>query len=198
MSENKGVLTFESRDRIQFIDFQNKTLLNYVSVNGRQLGGVAASNEYVFIGKKGGIEVLDIQGKVIRSVKTISSSVKPKYIALDRTGHIYYSDNEAVCCMRNDGEYHFIYKPPENNILHGIAIDSYGYVYIIVDSQYVWRIGPDGKYVDIVVNGEGWETLKFICFNKNCTQLYISCGNRVLVYYQKYMSQQKKRRTSLN
>ncbi|CAG2253948.1 unnamed protein product [Mytilus edulis] len=63
MSENKGVLTFESRDRIQFIDFQNKTLLNYVSVSGRQLGGVAASNEYVFVGKKGSIDVLDLQGK---------------------------------------------------------------------------------------------------------------------------------------
>ncbi|XP_071142094.1 uncharacterized protein [Mytilus edulis] len=165
MSENKGVLTFESSDSIQFVDFQNKTLLNYVSVNGRQLGGFAASNEYVFIGKSGSIDVLDLQGKVIRSGKTISSSVKPKYIALDRTGHIYYSDNEAVYCMRKDGEYRFIYKPPENNILHGIAIDSYSYVYIIVDSQYVWRIGPDGKFVDIVVNGEGWETLKFICFN---------------------------------
>ncbi|VDI20347.1 Hypothetical predicted protein [Mytilus galloprovincialis] len=139
MSENKGVLTFESRDGIQLIDFQNKTLLNYVSVNG----------------------------KVIRSVKTISSSVKPKYIALDTTGHIYYSDNEAVYCMRKDGEYRFIYQPPENNILHGIAIDSYGYVYIIVDSQYVWRLGPDGKFVDIEVNDEGWETLKFICFNKD-------------------------------
>ncbi|VDI20344.1 Hypothetical predicted protein [Mytilus galloprovincialis] len=169
---------------IQFVDFTNRELMNKVSINGCQGGGVAASNKNIFVGTKGNISVLDLKGRFIRSIKMNNDKITPRYITLDKIGNIYHSDSEVVYCTRIDGENIFTFKPPDNKSPNGIAIDSQGYVYVVVQNQGVCRLRPDGTFNDLVatVKEDMNRPLFDICFNKDCTQLYISYERGVSVY----------------
>ncbi|XP_071142093.1 uncharacterized protein [Mytilus edulis] len=181
--KNIGIMT-GSLGFIQFVDFTNRELMNKVSINGCKGGGVAASNKNIFVGTKGNISVLDLKGRFIRSIKMNNDKITPRYITLDKIGNIYHSDSEVVYCTRIDGENIFTFKPPDNKSPNGIAIDSQGYVYVVVQNQGVCRLRPDGTFNDLVatVKEDMNETLFDICFNKDCTKLYISYERGVSVY----------------
>ncbi|VDI15915.1 Hypothetical predicted protein [Mytilus galloprovincialis] len=174
------VVTY-SQGGIQFVHLNNRKLMNEVLIKEYKGGGVAASNENIFVGTEGNISVLDLNGRFIRSIKMNNDKLTPLYIVLDKRGNIYHSDSEVVCCTRIDGKNLFTYKPPKNNRLHGVTIDNQGYVYVVVQNQGVYRLRPDGTFSDFVVDGDWHHSSRDICFNKDCTKLYITNENRVLV-----------------
>ncbi|XP_076099792.1 uncharacterized protein LOC143069175 [Mytilus galloprovincialis] len=183
--QNKGIITTSTIDLniFQFVDFQTYKVLNEISIEGCQGGGIAASHENICIGTKGAIKVLDHNGRYIRSIKMNNDKLTPRYIVLDKSGNIYHSDSEVVCYTRIDGENLFTYKPQDNKRLNGVAIDNQGYVYVVVRNQSVCRLNPDGTFSDlVVVNEDSKRPFKDICFNKDCTKLYLSYEEGVLVY----------------
>ncbi|XP_076082384.1 uncharacterized protein LOC143053473 [Mytilus galloprovincialis] len=177
--KNMGVVTSYLQDFIQFIDFDQKKLLNKVYLKTSGLGGIAASKLNVFVGTKGNISLLDHKGSYIRSIEISNEELTPWYIVFDR--NIYYSDNEIVCCLTVDGESLFTYEPQDNKRLHGVAIDTEGFVYVFAHNKGVCRLRPDGTYTDIVVDKQITRT-QDIGFNKDCTKLFIACGKSILVY----------------
>ncbi|XP_071142283.1 uncharacterized protein [Mytilus edulis] len=179
--EYKGVVTFYSEDIAQFVDFNNRKLLNTISVKDSQQGGVAVSNENIFIGSKGNISVLDLTGSFVRIIKLDNANLIPWCISLDRYGNICYTDSEAVCCITIDGENRFTYKPPNKNRPYEIVLDNQGYVYVVVENIGVCRLRPDGTFADTVVT-KRWPSLDSICFNKDCTKFYTGCGKSIWVY----------------
>ncbi|XP_071138812.1 uncharacterized protein [Mytilus edulis] len=180
--KNTGIIMKFLGACMQFIDFQTKELMNEVSLKECEGEGVAASNENIFIGTKGNIIVLDSKGRFIRSIKMKNDKLTPMYIVLDKSGNIYHSDSEVVYCTRIDGKNMFTYKPSKNKSPNGIAIDNQGYVYVVVQNQGVCRLRPDGTFSDLVVEDCLHGTLSDICFNKDCTKLYVSHKLGVLVY----------------
>ncbi|XP_063406263.1 uncharacterized protein LOC134690217 [Mytilus trossulus] len=180
--QNRGIITLSKTNIIQFVDLNTCKVLNEISIEGCKEGGVAASNENIFVGTKGNIKVLNHNGRHIRSIKMNNNKLTPRYIALDKSGNIYHSDSEVICCTTIDGKHLFTYKPSENHILHGVAIDCQGYVYVVVQTQGVYRLRSDGTFSDLVVNEDGNGPFFDICFDKDCTKLYISKEHGVLEY----------------
>lgn len=133
----------------------------------------------MFIGTKGKLSLLDLDGSYIRSIAIYNKELTPWYIVFDR--NIYYTDNEVVCCLTVDGETLFTYTSQDNKRLHGVAIDTEGFVYVFARNKGVCRPRPNGTFNDIVVDKPITRT-QDIGFNKDCTKLYIACGKSILVY----------------
>ncbi|XP_071124065.1 uncharacterized protein [Mytilus edulis] len=185
--KNFGVLTSKQEEVLQFVDFDRKKISETVSVKESQKGGVAASNENIYVGCKGNINVLDLRGRFIRSIKTKNEKVTPWFMTLDKSENIYYTDRQILSCIRSDGTEVYTYSAPrlDNTILWKLAVDNNGYVYVAVHMKGVYRMKPDGTFMDIIIKDETYFPCVGICFNIQFTKMILSRGNTISVFNQK-------------
>ncbi|XP_052063979.1 uncharacterized protein LOC127704119 [Mytilus californianus] len=181
---NEGVVTSHLDDFLQFVDFNEKNISRTVSVDGVHQGGVAVSNEKIFVGTRGNINILDLQGKFIRSVEAHYRKLT-WFITLDKIGNIYYTDREVLSCIRSDGTEVYTYSTPDNDTLWNLAVDNHGYIYVGVDTKGIYRLKPDGTFMDVVVKYENTLSYTGICFNSACTKMFLCRGGSVSVFNQK-------------
>ncbi|CAC5365241.1 unnamed protein product [Mytilus coruscus] len=180
-----GVLTSYQEEVLQFVDFDKKNISRTVSVKESNQGGVATSNKHIYVGTKGNINILDLEGRLIRSVNTKYEKMEPWFISLDKTGNIYYSTPKLLGCIRSDGKEVYTYSTPDNDNLWKLAVDNHGYVYVVVFEKGIYRLKPDGTFMDIVIKNEQSRSYVGICFNIQCTKIILSRGTMVSVFNQK-------------
>lgn len=180
-----GVLTSFQEEVLQFVDFDKKYISRTVPVKDSYQGGVAASYKSIYVGTKGNINILDLEGRYIRSIKTKNEKVAPWFMTLDESGNIYYTDRKVMGCIRSDGTDVYTYSTPDNDIMLKLAVDNHGYVYVVVFGKDVYRLKPDGTFMDIVVKNEQYSSFAGICFNNKFTKMVLSQGNAVYVFNQK-------------
>ncbi|CAC5415296.1 unnamed protein product [Mytilus coruscus] len=183
--KNLGVLTSEQEEVLQFVDFDKKKIFRIVSVKESNQGGVAATNKNIYVGTKGNITILDLEGRFIRSMKFQNEKVAPWFISLDKTGNIFYTTTKLLGCIRSDGAEVYTYSTPDNDNLWKLAVDNHGYVYVAVNKKGIYRLKPDGTFMDIVVNDERISFVLGICFNNKFTKMVLSQGHMVSVFNQK-------------
>ncbi|CAG2207559.1 unnamed protein product [Mytilus edulis] len=175
--KNLGVLTSLQEEVLQFVDFDQKKISRTVSVKESNRGGVAATNKNIFAGTKGNINILDLEGRFIRSIKTKNKNETPWYISLDKSGNIYYTERKVMGCIRNDGTFVYTYSTPNKDTMWKIAVDNNGYVYIVVFQKGICRLKPDGTFMDIVIKDEQCFQYVGICFTSNFSKMILSQGN---------------------
>ncbi|CAG2186720.1 unnamed protein product [Mytilus edulis] len=183
--KNSGVMTSYFQDVLEFVDFDKKNISRTVLIRESGQGGVAASNKNIYVGTKGNINILDLEGRFIRSIKTKNEKVKPWFMTLDKSENIYYTGYKILCCIRSDGTEVYTYSTPDNDNLWNLAVDNHGYVYVAVQESGVYRIKPDGKLMDIVIKNENHLESVGICFNIQFTKMILSRGDTISVFNQK-------------
>ncbi|VDI53459.1 Hypothetical predicted protein [Mytilus galloprovincialis] len=183
-SINEAVVTSHHDDFLQFVDFKEKSISRTVTVEGIHQGGVAVSNENIFVGTRGNIKILDLQGKFIRLIEAHHRKLT-WFITLDKTGNIYYTDREVLSCIRSDGTEVYTYSAPDDDTLWQLAVDNNGYVYVCVDSKGIYRLKPDGTFLDVVESYEESLSYTAICFNNACTKMVLYRCSSFSVFEQK-------------
>ncbi|XP_071124361.1 uncharacterized protein [Mytilus edulis] len=178
--KNLGVLTSDQEEVLQFVDFDQKKISRTMSVKESNQGGVAATHKNIFAGTKGNINILDLEGRFIRSVKTKNKKESPWFISLDKSGNIYYTARKVMGCIRNDGTFVYTYSTPNTDNMWKIAVDNNGYVYIVVFEKGICRLKPDGTFMDIVIKDEQCFQYVGICFTSNFSKMILSQGNRTV------------------
>ncbi|XP_063437887.1 uncharacterized protein LOC134718945 [Mytilus trossulus] len=181
---NEAVVTSHHDDFLQFVDFNEKSISRTVTVEGIHQGGVAVLKENIFVGTRGNIKILDLQGKFIRLIEAHHRKLT-WFITLDTNENIYYTDREVLSCIRSDGTEIYTYSAPDDDTLWQLAVDNNGYVYVCVESKGIYRLKPDGTFLDVVESYEDTLSYTAICFNNACTKMVLNRRSNFSVFEQK-------------
>jgi DNA-binding beta-propeller fold protein YncE len=172
---------------IQFIDIENKTQLQVVSVCENRSGGLGATTDFILIGGEGKIYFLNLHGQFVKSVDV---EVKSAIWYLAPFG------NDIICCSSSiDADVHVINMQNGDNKFYGsknlktpmkMAPDDTGNIYVVGhSSDNILRLSPnDGTFSVVLTANDGIKHPCALCFNKDFTKLYVSSkmGKEVTVF----------------
>ena len=172
---------------IQFIDIENKTQLQVVSVCENRSGGLGATTDFILIGGEGKIHFLNLHGQFVKSVDV---EVKSAIWYLAPFG------NDIICCSSSiDADVHVINMQNGDNKFYGsknlktpmkMAPDDTGNIYVVGhSSDNILRLSPnDGTFSVVLTANDGIKHPCALCFNKDFTKLYVSSkmGKEVTVF----------------
>jgi hypothetical protein len=143
---------------------------------------------------KGRINILDLNGKHISSISSVSGigsiSTNIIWYIHHRDNNIYYTDYNNVYCIKKDGSSVFTFSSPDLKGVYGIDADRQGNVYVVGWlSNTIVRLSPDGQNSDIIMKKEdGISEPRTLCFSRDFKRLFVSIerGERVVVYNCEY------------
>jgi hypothetical protein len=177
---DKAVVTLPEEDSIQFINTTNNTKDNKINI-GELCEGVTAVKDKIYIGGRGKVIILNIDGSLVRKIAT--DRYNNNLLYNERNDQLLLRQNDRLCCINLDG--HVIYTYHISGLL-GLAVDQQGHVYTSGrDSHDIHRLSPDGTFRDIVFSKhDGVDRPRSITFNNDFTKLFIinNEGKTVLVY----------------
>jgi hypothetical protein len=177
---DKAVVTLPEEDSIQFINTTNNTKDNKINI-GELCEGVTAVKDKIYIGGRGKVIILNIDGSLVRKIAT--DRYNNNLLYNERNDQLLLRQDDRLCCINLDG--HVIYTYHISGLL-GLAVDQQGHVYISGrHSHDIHRLSPDGTFRDIVFSKhDGVDRPRSITFNNDFTKLFIinNEGKTVLVY----------------
>lgn len=177
-----AVVSSYSDEYIQFIDTNIRSVVRVEKVPLSNLGGIATTKEYIFVGSLGKINILDHNGYSMRTIKAHDERT-PWFISVNRSGDIYYSNPLSFVCLKPDGKRVFSYQPLDIKTPRNMATDSNGNILIVgSESCNIHRLRPNGTLIDIILKKEdGLDFPIAFCFGKDHTKLYVSNSDGTVI-----------------
>jgi hypothetical protein len=177
---DKAVVTLPDERSIQFINTTNNTKDNMIDI-GEWCRGVTAVKDKIYIGGRGKVIILNIDGSLVRKIAT-DYSYNNNLLYNERNDQLLLRQDEGLCCINLDG--HVIYRYDISGD-RGLAVDQQGHVYISgLHSHDIHRLSPDGTFRDIVFSKhDGVDWPRSITFNNDFTKLFIINGGKTVLVY---------------
>ncbi|XP_045184078.2 uncharacterized protein LOC123542336 [Mercenaria mercenaria] len=133
------VLTLPTEKKLRFMEYtlpDSFTFKQDVETNG-QCRGITCSNDklYVTFPSKGKIEILDLQGELLKRIttETAGQMFQPQFITMDKEGYtIFISDKEkhSVFSMTTEGDVKAIFTDHDLIEPRGLCVNKTGAVFV--------------------------------------------------------------------
>ncbi|XP_071091302.1 uncharacterized protein [Haliotis cracherodii] len=167
-------------------------LLSTIRTSNTYYGQAYLSPSRLVVGGIRGTDILDMTGKVLKSIKTglVSS---PDFIHVTSNRNLIVSEGtvRSLVSVTSEGEDVFTYTPTADRALkypRGITSTSTGDI-LLVDrnSHKVIQLTGSGQFVrDVLTAQDGIDTPRGICLDRDGL-LYVTCGSCVKIFkFQRY------------
>ncbi|VDI36280.1 Hypothetical predicted protein [Mytilus galloprovincialis] len=170
---NTGVMSNKEEPCVQLLDIERRRILKQVKFK-QCAGGIAATNENIFVSFKGKIQVLDIRGNLIRTISLKHKQNIIAYISICPNGNICYSTVYEVHCITSAGCPVFSYASSDLLTPRNTTTDDEGCIYILDwGSHTIHKLTSTGTLVDILLK-DCLARPMVLCFNRNVSKVYVA------------------------
>ncbi|CAG2256375.1 unnamed protein product [Mytilus edulis] len=178
-----AVMSCRDAKYIQFIDIKLRLCSNQVKVK-QCAGGIAASNDNIFVAVNWKIQVLDLHGNVKKSISLKHEQKMDSYICVCSNGNICYSCGEKIYCIKPDGSSVFFYDSSYLRSPRNMITDYDGNIYVLdKGSHNIHKLTSAGQLVNILLHERVSDPISF-CFSKDLSKIYIAnrFGRKISVF----------------
>ncbi|CAG2256380.1 unnamed protein product [Mytilus edulis] len=173
---NMAVISGRKNPYIQFLDIERRMITKKVKLDQSGSGGIAVTKDNIYITIKHKIQVLDLNGKLKRTISLNQEQNINWYISVCPNGNICYSNENAVHCITSDGCPMFSYASSDIRYARNTITDDVGNIYVLdYYSRNIHKLSSTGTLVDKIFNDRLSGPLVF-CFSKDLSKLYIANG----------------------
>ncbi|CAG2192519.1 unnamed protein product [Mytilus edulis] len=173
---NMAVISGRKNPYIQFLDIERRMVTKKVKLDQTGSGGIGVTKDNIYITIKHKIQVLDLNGKLKRTISLNQEQNINWYISVCPNGNICYSNENAVHCITTDGCPMFSYASSDIRYARNTITDDVGNIYVLdYYSRNIHKISSTGTLVDKIFNDRLSGPLVF-CFSKDLSKLYIANG----------------------
>lgn len=112
--------------------------------------GLAATTHNIVVGYRGEVDIMSMDGRVLRTFSRTTDDVSS--VAVSLTRNVYYIDRNDIVCKTLDGKDFLRFTHPSLHRLMGIAVDKYDNVYVCgYGSGNVCVFSPDGQRSKVLI-----------------------------------------------
>ncbi|XP_052064445.1 uncharacterized protein LOC127704438 [Mytilus californianus] len=173
---DSAVISGRKNPYIQFLDTGRRMISKKVKMEQSGSGGIAVTKDNIFVTILRKIQVLDLNGKLKRTISLEQEKNINWYISVCPSGNICYSSENAVHCITSDGCPVFSYASSDLRYARNTITDDSGNIYVLdYYSRNIHKLTSTGTLVDNIFNDNLSGPLVF-CFSKDLSKLYIANG----------------------
>lgn len=167
-----AVLTCRT-DIIQFVDIKKRTMIGTKEVEESAACSVACTSEYILIGGKLKIVMLDHEGTFITNIETDCSIRKLSYFKKK----IYFTEygSNKVRCIEMNGEKVFCHQTKNVSAPICAVPNAEDHVYILDRGPIkLHKLSTYGQSIRLEIKDKvDLKNPKYMCFNQDYTRLYV-------------------------
>lgn len=169
-----AVMSGRFKPSIQFLDIERRIISKTIEVKHSRGYGVDATKTNIFVGTRENIQVLDLSGNILRTVRGELGHYSSGYISVCPNGNICFSNETAVHCITLDECPVFSYSSSDLRSPRNSITDDVGNIYVLDSmSQSIHQLTSTGTLVVILLKNSLSKPNSF-CFNKDLSKCYIA------------------------
>ncbi|CAC5409080.1 unnamed protein product [Mytilus coruscus] len=184
---NQAVVSFQWENYVQLIDLSNPCIIaaHTINITYPSSGGISSYKNTIFIGGERGYSINSLEGKHLKSIKHIKSSVQNIYFLKYTTECVAYSDSKHVY-LKNITNAKTKSTKEQATQPNGIAFDNLGNIYCtdyVMDRVFKFlKIDNVYKFTVILTKADGLYAPRALCFNDDYSKLCIANNDGQSIY----------------